>query len=243
MPSPPSANWNRRADGSSRTPKPSPRYWRAPARPNERLTPSRSGMSLRWVGPTNSAILHARGVPSFFARLGKHAVSPAERNSRSHAAIPHPPLRHSLCGPAGALRGGRRGNDEWSTAPGRAFRVQYGEVQERWNVGTARIAMYGPAPSWRSRSTHRTGVRALLRPAPDLSLEAVNGQRPRLSCDGSSKPPWGTRNALEYHAPDPESNDRSTRSLGVVQNHNRPKAASLTARNRSLRIAEAVSRG
>ncbi len=50
----------------------------------------------------------------------------------------------------------------------------------------------------------------------------VNGLRQRLSCDGSSKSPWGARNAPEYHPPDVESNDRSTRSLGVVQNHNRP---------------------
>src|SRR6266446_10191845 len=56
MPSPPSANGNRRADGSSRTPKPSAQYWRPPARSNDRLTPSRSGMSLLVVGPTNSAM-------------------------------------------------------------------------------------------------------------------------------------------------------------------------------------------
>src|ERR1019366_8198336 len=113
---------------------------------------------------------------------------------------------------------------------------------ERWYRHYG-IATYGPAPNWRWRSGHRTATRGLPKPVLGLSPEAVNGHRRRLSCGGSSKPPWGTRNALEYHAPDPESNDRSTRSLGVVQNHNRPKAASLTARNRSLRIAEAVSRG
>ena len=45
--------------------KPSARYWRPPARSNERLTPSRYGMLLRLVGPTNSAKIHARGVPTF----------------------------------------------------------------------------------------------------------------------------------------------------------------------------------
>jgi hypothetical protein len=57
-----SANGNRRAEGSPRTPKPSAQYWRPPARSNERLMPSRSGMSL---GPTNSAMIHARRVPTF----------------------------------------------------------------------------------------------------------------------------------------------------------------------------------
>ncbi len=36
------------------------------------------------------------------------------------------------------------------------------------------------------------------------------------------QPPWDARNALEYLPPDPESNDCSTRSLGVVQINNRP---------------------
>src|ERR1017187_6517574 len=92
------------------------------------------------------------------------------------------------------------------------------------------IAMYGPAPSWRSRSRsgHRTATRGLPKPVLGLSPEAANGHRRRPSCDGSSKPPWGTRNALEYHAPDPESNDPATRSLGVVQNHNRPGPVSGT---------------
>ncbi len=95
------------------------------------------------------------------------------------------------------------------------------------NVGTAttRSPRTGPAPNWRWRSGHRAATRKLPKPVLGLSLEAVNGHRRRLSRDGSSKPPWGARNALEYHPPDPESNDRSTRSLGVVQNHNRPQPA------------------
>ena len=86
------------------------------------------------------------------------------------------------------------------------------------------IATYGPAPNWRWRSGHRPAMRGLPKPVLGLSLEAVNGHRRRLSRDGSSKPRWGVRNAPEYRPPDPESNDRSTRSLGVVQNHNRPGA-------------------
>jgi hypothetical protein len=94
---------------------------------------------------------------------------------------------------------------------------------ERWNhhYGTA---TYGPAPNWRWRSGHRPATQGLQTPVLGLSLEAVNGHRHRLSCDGSSKSPWGARNAPEYHPPDPKSNDRSTRSLGVVKNHNRPTA-------------------
>ena len=94
---------------------------------------------------------------------------------------------------------------------------------ERW-YGHYGIATYGPAPNWRWRSGHRPATQGLSKPVLGLSLEAVNGHRQRLSCDGSSKPPWGARNVPEYHPPDVESNDRSTRSLGVVQNHNRPGA-------------------
>ena len=65
---------------------------------------------------------------------------------------------------------------------------------------------------------------ALPKPVPSLSLEAVNGHRRRRSGDGSSRPPWDAKNVPEYHPPDPESNDRSTRSLGVVQNQSRPRA-------------------
>src|SRR6266436_9700451 len=88
---------------------------------------------------------------------------------------------------------------------------------ERWYRHCG-IATYGPAPNWRRRSGHRPATQALPKPVLDLSLEAVNGHRQRLSWDGSSKPPWGARNAPEYHPPDVESNDRSTRSLAVVQN-------------------------
>src|SRR5216683_574285 len=93
---------------------------------------------------------------------------------------------------------------------------------ERWYRHYG-IATYGPAPNWRWRSGHRPATRGLPKPVLGLSLEAVNGHRRRLSRDGSRKPPWGARNAPEYHPPDVESNDRSTRSLGVVQNHNRPE--------------------
>src|SRR5882672_11053189 len=72
---------------------------------------------------------------------------------------------------------------------------------------------------------HRPATQGLPKPVLGLLLEAVNGLRQRLSCDGSSKSPWGARNAPEYHPPDPDSNDRSSRSLGVVQNHNRPLLA------------------
>jgi hypothetical protein len=65
------------------------------------------------------------------------ASAPAERSPRSHAANPHPPSPPSPCRPACAQRRGHGGNDEWSTAPGRALSVQYADVQERWNVGTA----------------------------------------------------------------------------------------------------------
>src|SRR5882672_4347500 len=95
---------------------------------------------------------------------------------------------------------------------------------ERWYRHYG-IATYGPAPNWRWRSGHRPATQGLPKPVLGLLLEAVNGLRQRLSCDGSSKSPWGARNAPEYHPPDPDSNDRSSRSLGVVQNHNRPLLA------------------
>src|SRR6266403_714741 len=95
---------------------------------------------------------------------------------------------------------------------------------ERWYRHYG-IATYGPAPNWRWRSGHRPATQGLPKPVLGLLLEAVNGLRQRLSCDGSSKSPWGARNAPEYHPPDPDSNDRSSRSLGVVQNHNRPTPA------------------
>src|SRR5271167_1011220 len=69
----------------------------------------------------------------------------------------------------------------------------------------------------------------------EVGVEMMNGHRRRLSRDRSSKPPWGATNAPEYHPPDPESNDCSTRSLGVVQNHNRPSGPT-TYRN-AFRIA------
>ena len=91
---------------------------------------------------------------------------------------------------------------------------------ERWcrHYG---IATYGPAPNWRRPSVRRPAKQGLPKPVLGLSLEAVNGHRQRLSCDGSSGPPWGARNDPEYDPPDVESNDRSTRSLEVVQNQNR----------------------
>src|SRR5713101_10116503 len=103
---------------------------------------------------------------------------------------------------------------------------------ERWYRHYG-IATYGPAPNWRWRSGHRPATQGLPKPVLGLLLEAVNGLRQRLSCDGSRKSPWGARNAPEYHPPDPDSNDRSSRCLGVVQNHNRPKAV---MRHRELRV-------
>src|ERR1019366_2049653 len=84
----------------------------------------------------NAARAHLEQLREQLATVIARTIVKHRARPRSYAPQPHPPLRHSLCGPAGALRGGRRGNDEWSTVPGRAFRVQYDDVHERWNVRT-----------------------------------------------------------------------------------------------------------
>jgi len=66
----------------------------------------------------------------------------ARHNRPSKPSTVAPPYTAALSppsprGPACAQRRGRGRNDEWSTAPGRAFSVQCVDVQGRWNVGTA----------------------------------------------------------------------------------------------------------
>jgi hypothetical protein len=83
---------------------------------------------------------------------------------------------------------------------------------------------------------HRPATQGLPKPVLGLSPEAVNGRPRRLSRDGSSKPPWGARNVPEYHPPDAESNDRSSRSLGDPRTPSLALQRDIARRCRSLKL-------
>jgi hypothetical protein len=70
---------------------------------------------------------------------------------------------------------------------GGPLQLHYGVI----DIGPHGIATYGPARNWHGRSGRRPATQGLPKPVLGLSLEAVNGHRQRLLCDGSSKPPWG----------------------------------------------------